>query len=106
MPARLNNLRFNYILHKSENVVNNKDVENIGIIHLEERIKEDELLNALNTIKAYIFYQHNNIQFILSYLQQIPTYIRFHNRFYKLNGIFQIVLFNHFRCGVNISCGD
>ena len=51
MPAGLNNLRFNYILHKSENVVKGNVRENNGRIRLEDRINGKELLNAIDTIK-------------------------------------------------------
>lgn len=51
LPAGLNNLRFNYILHKSENVVKGNVRENNGRIRLEDRINGEELLNAIDTIK-------------------------------------------------------
>lgn len=51
LPAGLNNLRFNYILHKSENVVKRNMRENNGRIRLEDRINGEELLNAIDTIK-------------------------------------------------------
>ena len=51
LPAGLNNLRFNYIIHKSKNVVKGNVRENNGRIRLEDRINGEELLNAIDTIK-------------------------------------------------------
>ncbi len=61
LPAGLNNLRFNYILHKSENVVKGNVRENNGRIRLEDRINGEELLNAMNSGKVLYINENNKV---------------------------------------------